>query len=260
MTIPNKTNCSNRLLAKVLGVSIDVIDWETALNRIYIWASNHESRWVCICNVHSVVSAKSNHIFSEALVNADMVTPDGAPLAWMLNRLGFKGQQRINGPDLMWKYCELAATRDESIYLYGGSVSTLSSLQLRLTQAFPRLKIAGAYSPPFRELTAEECRDVVLKINTSGAGSVWVSLGCPKQELWMANHRGIINAVMIGVGAAFDYHAGPIMRAPKWMQNAGFEWLYRLASEPRRLWKRYFFTNTIFIIYAARQLIFKPEK
>jgi len=260
MTLPSKMISSNRIRANVLGVGIDVIDWETALNRIYKWAANYESRWVCICNVHSVVSARSNHIFSESLANADMVTPDGAPIAWMLNRLGFEGQQRINGPDLMWKYCELASSRDESIYLYGGSVLTLASLQVRLLQEFPGLKIAGAYSPPFRELTIEESLEVISNINASGAGSVWVSLGCPKQEIWMANHREIINAVMIGVGAAFDYHAGIIMRAPKWMQNAGFEWLYRLASEPRRLWRRYLVTNTLFIIYAARQLIFKYAK
>lgn len=255
MTMLIKMNCPPRRLAKVLGVSIDVIDWETALNRIHTWATNHESRYVCISNVHSVVSAGSNIIFSQALANADMVTPDGAPVAWMLNRLGFVGQQRINGPDLMWKYCELAASRSESIYLYGSSLSTLATLQVRLTQAFPGLKIAGAYSPPFRELTVEEDCEVISNINASGASSVWVSLGCPKQELWMANHYGSVNAVMIGVGAAFDYHAGTICRAPKWMQNAGLEWLYRLASEPRRLWRRYLVTNTIFIILATKQLI-----
>ena len=120
--------------------------------------------------------------------------------------------------------------------------------------------IAGAYSPPFRPLTAEEDQAVIEQINTSGAGSVWVSLGCPKQEKWMAEHRGKINAVMVGVGAAFDYHAGTIQRAPLWMQHAGLEWLHRLCSEPRRLWRRYFVTNSLFILLASKQLLGQRNK
>jgi len=131
----------------------------------------------------------------------------------------------------------------------------LELLQQRLKAAFPGLLIAGAYSPPFRLATAEEDEADVTRINSSGAGTIWVSLGCPKQEQWMAAHRGRVNAVMIGVGAAFDYHAGTIKRAPKWMQNAGLEWLHRLCSEPRRLWKRYLVTNTIFLAKAMRQLL-----
>ncbi len=185
-----------------------------------------------------------------------MATPDGAPVAWMLRKLGYASQQRINGPDLMWKYCEQAAQRGEAIYLYGGTPDTLEILQRRLAEIFPGLRIAGAYSPPFRAVTNEEDAADVRRINASGASTVWVSLGCPKQEKWMAAHRGRVNAVMIGVGAAFDYHAGTIKRAPTWMQNAGLEWLHRLCSEPRRLWRRYLVTNTLFMIGAAKQLIF----
>jgi N-acetylglucosaminyldiphosphoundecaprenol N-acetyl-beta-D-mannosaminyltransferase len=132
----------------------------------------------------------------------------------------------------------------------------LEVLQARLVEVFPGLKIAGSYSSPFRTLTAEEDHAVVEMINASGASTVWVGLGCPKQEKWMAAHRGQIKAVMIGVGAAFEYHAGTIRRAPKWMQNAGFEWLHRLASDPGRLWKRYLVTNTLFVLYATKQLVF----
>ncbi|OQW88893.1 MAG: glycosyltransferase [Rhodoferax ferrireducens] len=241
----------------VLSAPIDALDWPTALRRIGRWAARHESRYVCICNAHSVVTAGQDAAFGEVVAQADMATPDGAPVAWMMRKLGFATQQRINGPDLMWRYCAQAAQRDEAIYLYGGAPGTLVILQTKLAQTWPGLKVAGAYSPPFRVLTAEEDAAVVAQINASGAGTVWVSLGCPKQELWMAAHRGRINAVMIGVGAAFDYHAGTITRAPLWMQHAGLEWLHRLVSEPRRLWKRYLVTNTLFIIGAARQLMLR---
>jgi N-acetylglucosaminyldiphosphoundecaprenol N-acetyl-beta-D-mannosaminyltransferase len=249
-----------RIVARVLTAPIDVLSWETALMRIETWGSLRESRYVCICNVHSVVTARQEHDFALVVANADMATPDGMPVAWMLRHLGFPLQQRINGPDLMWKYCEQAAHRGESIYLYGGMPETLDILQRRLKESFPGLEIAGAYSPPFRSLTDDEEDAVVSLINASGAGTVWVSLGCPKQEKWMAAHRGRINAVMIGVGAAFDYHAGTITRAPLWMQKAGLEWLHRLWSEPGRLWKRYLVTNTIFVFAAAKQLFLHINK
>ena len=246
-----------RVLRSVIGTHIDSINWLQALARISIWADARQSRYVCICNVHSVVTARQNKAFANMIREADMATPDGAPVAWLMRRLGAPSQERINGPDLMWHYCTNAAKRNESIYLYGGQQSTLNILQEKLLGNFPGLKIAGAYSPPYRQLSAEEDAAVVEDINGSGAGTVWVSLGCPKQERWMAEHRGRINAVMIGVGAAFDYHAGTIKRAPIWMQHNGLEWLHRLASEPRRLWKRYLVTNTLFIWYAAHQIWLK---
>ena len=245
-----------RVTASVLGTPIDVLSWETSLSRIATWSASRESRYVCICNVHSVVTAGRNAEFGNVVANADMATPDGAPVAGMLLKLGFSGQQRINGPDLMWQYCAQAAQRNESIFLYGGSESTLKILQQRLVASFPGLQIAGAISPPYRVLSDEEDAADVARINASGAGTVWVSLGCPKQEVWMAEHRGRITAVMIGVGAAFDYHAGTIKRAPVWMQRRGLEWLHRLCSEPGRLWKRYLVTNTLFVFGAIRQLLF----
>jgi N-acetylglucosaminyldiphosphoundecaprenol N-acetyl-beta-D-mannosaminyltransferase len=217
--------------------------------------------------VHSVVTAAQNSEFAKALNRADMATPDGAPVAWMLRRLGSKGQQRINGPDLMWRFCDASQSSDScergngkkaeapAIFLYGSTDGTLTMLKAKLLTAFPALKIAGMYSPPFRALTEAEDAAVVDAINASGARVVFVSLGCPKQELWMEAHRGRIQAVMIGVGAAFDYHAGTIKRAPRWMQDCGLEWLHRLASEPRRLWKRYLVTNTLFVLGATKQLI-----
>jgi N-acetylglucosaminyldiphosphoundecaprenol N-acetyl-beta-D-mannosaminyltransferase len=241
--------------ARVLGSFINACSWRSAINTIYRWGTARESRYVCICNVHSLITARKDEAFRKALNEADMATPDGMPVAWMMRKLGFPLQERINGPDLMWKYCALAEQRGESIFLYGNTQQTLDALVSSLHMAFPQLQIAGTYSPPFRPMTDREDANIVSEINKSGARVVFVSLGCPKQELWMAAHKGRINAVMIGVGAAFDYHAGTIQRAPLWMQKRGLEWFYRLCSEPRRLWKRYLVTNTQFVFGAICQLV-----
>jgi N-acetylglucosaminyldiphosphoundecaprenol N-acetyl-beta-D-mannosaminyltransferase len=246
-----------RVTGRVLGAPIDVLDWGQALGHILDWGSRRESRYVCICNVHSVVTAARVSEFGRVVAQADMATADGAPVAWMLRRLGFAGQQRINGPDLMWRLCAEAERRGLPVYFYGSTVETLILLETRLREHFKNLVISGCYSPPFRPMSADEERAEAQRINASGAAVVFAGLGCPKQEMWMARQRGEINAVMIGVGAAFDYHAGTVKRAPLWMQHAGLEWLHRLASEPGRLWKRYLVTNTIFVIAAVRQLYFK---
>ncbi len=246
---------SERRTSPVIGSAIDVLAWDDAVRRLGAWSRERTSRVVCICNAHSLVTARQDAAFAQVLHRAEMCTPDGAPVAWMLRRLGHADQARINGPDLMWRYCAWAAGSGESIYLYGGTPETLALLQQRLHAAFPALRIAGAHSPPFRALTEAEDAADVEAINASGAGTVWVSLGCPKQELWMQAHRGRVQAVMLGVGAAFDYHAGTIQRAPPWAQRAGLEWLHRLLSEPKRLWRRYLVTNTLFVLAAARQLL-----
>ncbi|AKC86799.1 WecB/TagA/CpsF family glycosyltransferase [Pseudoxanthomonas suwonensis] len=239
----------------VIGAPINLFDWEGVITKISEWAELRQSKVVCICNAHSLVTAKRSLSFARIIRRADLATPDGMPVAWMLGFMTGNRPKRISGPDLMLRYCRHAAASEQSIYLYGGSQATLDSLVVALQRQFPGLIIAGFYSPPFRELTTEEADAVVDAINSSGANVVWVGLGCPKQELWMSENYGRVNAVMIGVGAAFDYHAGTLRRAPVWMQNCGLEWLYRLANEPRRLWKRYLVTNTLFIWYSARQLL-----
>lgn len=239
----------------VLGSPIDVLDWQKAVDRIEDWATRHHSAYVAICNSHSVVTAGDDAQFAQVLAEADMATADGMPVAWMMRRLGHPEQQRINGPDLMLRYCEHAARSGTSIYLYGSTDPVLALLVGRLEELYPGLKIAGYYSPPFRPLTDVEDAEICQRIADSGAGVVFVSLGCPKQEKWMHAHRGRIPAVMIGVGAAFDYHAGTLSRAPTWMRNNGLEWLHRLVSEPRRLWKRYLVTNSLFMVRAAAQLL-----
>lgn len=238
----------------VLSSWIDAITWDAALDRLLGWAQARESRYVTICNVHVVVTASRDTAYRAVINGADMATPDGAPVAWMLRRQGFAGQPRISGPDLMWALCGRAAKEKLPIYCYGGSEATSILLGQRLRAAFPELRVF-LESPPFRPLNDDEDAAAVARINASKAGLVFVGLGCPKQERWMAEHRDRINAVMIGVGAAFDFHAGTVRRAPAWMRDNGLEWLHRLMTEPQRLWKRYLVTNTLFCLAAARQLI-----
>lgn len=245
---------SVRRVGNVLGAQVDVLAWDVALERLLGWARARESRYVTICNVHVVVSAARDAAYRDIINGSDMAAPDGAPVAWMLRRLGFAGQPRISGPDLMWALCERCAVEELPMYCYGAAPATLALLEARLREAFPALRMAME-SPPFRELTPQEDAAAVERINASGAGIVFVGLGCPKQERWMAEHRGRVQAVMIGVGAAFDFHAGTVQRAPLWMQRRGLEWLHRLASEPRRLWRRYLVTNTLFVWWAGRQLL-----
>lgn len=244
----------------VLKTFIDALDWDRAVDQVRLWANRRESRYICICNAHSVVTASGDQEFQRILSDADMATPDGAPVAWVLRRTGFPDQERINGPDLMLRYCAVAEKTGESLYLYGASPETLKALVESLYVRFPALKIAGTHSPPFRELTEDENTRIVEDINGSGASTVWVGLGCPKQERWMSANRGRVAAVMIGVGAAFDYHAGNIRRAPLWFQNHGLEWLFRLLMEPRRLWKRYLVTNSLFAAKALTQLATRSSK
>lgn len=241
-------------VGQVLGARIDALPWNTTLDRLLEWAKNRESRYVAICNAHVVVSATYDEDYGAIINGADMATPDGAPVAWMLRRQGFTDQPRINGPDLMWALCERCALEGVPIYCYGTKPETLELLEQRLLAAFPAL-VVKVESPPFRAMTPEEDEAAVQRINASGAGVVFVALGCPKQELWMAEHRGRVKGVMVGVGAAFAFHAGTVSRAPLWMQRNGLEWLHRLLCEPRRLWKRYLVTNTLFIVGAAWQLL-----
>ena len=242
--------------ASVLGARITALGWRETLDVLSGWTARCESRYVCISNVHMVITAQRDAELAETMRKADMATPDGAPLAWMLRRLGFADQQRISGTELMLAYFKEAAARNESVFLLGSTEETLLGLRRALQGSLPILRIAGAHSPPFRALTDLEDAALVDRINDSGARTVWVSLGCPKQEKWMLAHRGRVNAVMFGVGAAFDFVAGVKPRAPQWMQKAGLEWLHRLANEPGRLWQRYLVTNTLFVLGAVRQLVF----
>ncbi|MFT3857428.1 MAG: WecB/TagA/CpsF family glycosyltransferase [Aquabacterium sp.] len=214
--------------AYVLDTHIDAISWEDVLGRIVSWGSQHQSRYVTLCNVHSVVTASQEADFNKVLSQADLTLPDGAPVAWSLRREGFPQQQRINGPDLTWRYLAVAEKIGQSVFFYGSTEATLEKLHARIKKEFPKLRVVGMVSPPYRDLSPEEDQAYIDQINKSGAHVLMVGLGCPKQEKWMAAHRGRIQAVMLGVGAAFDYHAGTVRRAPVWIQKIGMEWAHRL--------------------------------
>lgn len=219
------------------------------------WAQNSDSRYICIANVHMVMEAYDSPAFKEIVNNADLVTPDGMPLVWMMRLKGQRDQQRVYGPTLMLHVLEAAARENISVGFYGGEPTVVESLVRRMQARYGGLTVAFLASPPFRELTSGEDAEVIKQINESGARILFVGLGCPKQEIWMAKHRGKIQAVMLGVGAAFDFHAGTKPQAPVWMQRIGLEWLFRFISEPRRLWKRYLIHNPRFVFLAITDLL-----
>ncbi len=246
----------NRIGAyRILGSWVDATSYGDACDRIQSWSAQRKSCYVIAANVHVVMTAYWRRHFQQVVNHAALVTPDGMPLVWVLRLLGIRNQSRVYGPDLMLAWCERAAQTGVPIYLYGGTELMLGKLQSNLTQQFPDLKIAGCHAPPFRALTpAEEAADCD-RIHASGAPVVFVALGCPKQEEWMARQEGKLNAVMIGVGAAFSFHSGEITQAPRWMMALGLEWLYRFAIEPQRLWQRYLINNPLFVILCMGQLL-----
>lgn len=231
----------------VLGMLVHAVSLQQALAAVLNSARKGESRMVCAADVHMVMRHHDEADFREAMLQADLVTPDGMPLVWLLRRQGFKGQERVCGPDLTLELCAAAAAQGIPVGFYGSRPEVLEALVGRLMARFPELKVGYAYSPPFRLLTLEEDQAQVDAIRASGVRMLFVGLGCPKQERWMAEHKGRIQAVMLGVGAAFDFHAGTIKRAPKWMQRAGCEWLYRLWQEPRRIFMRIARYHTRFV-------------
>ncbi len=239
----------------ILGSRIDATSYEDACDRIQTWAIAQTSCYIVAANVHVVMTAYWNQAYRQVVNNAALVTPDGMPLVWALRLLGQQNATRVYGPDLMLAWCQRASDMQLSIYLYGGTEAMLQKLQQKLRSQFPQLIIAGAYAPPFREMTpAEEAKDID-RINASGAKVVFVALGCPKQEYWMARQQSQIHGVMIGVGAAFAFHSGEVKQAPRWIMAVGLEWLYRFAVEPKRLWKRYLINNPVFIMLFGLQLL-----
>ncbi|MGG1678252.1 WecB/TagA/CpsF family glycosyltransferase [Neobacillus sp. NRS-1170] len=230
---------------KIISTNISVINFNDVLNLIKNWVNQKESKYVCICNTHSVVTASNDKHFKEALETADLCTADGMPLVWVLKHRGHKNQDRVDGPNLMKNLCEFENYR---VFLYGSKKETLDKLEKELKILNKGLEIVGKISPPFRELENNEEREFIHQINSTNPDLIFVGLGCPKQEIWMYKNRNNINGVMIGVGAAFDYLTGNIKRAPLFIQRIGLEWLFRLIQDPKRLWKRYLYNNTMFVL------------
>jgi N-acetylglucosaminyldiphosphoundecaprenol N-acetyl-beta-D-mannosaminyltransferase len=250
------TSLSSPDTVEVLGVPLALTDYEDALDWIDATVSARERGYVCVCNVHTVMASAEDPALRSALLSSSVNVPDGQPLVWALNLLGHSLDARVYGPELMARHCARSARSGQRLYLYGGrNQGALVQLALNLRQRYPGVRIVGGYSPPHRPLTPEERRAVVKEINGSRADVVWVGIGVPKQEKWMADMRNDLEApVLVGVGAAFDFHAGLVPQAPNWIQESGLEWSYRLFHEPRRLWRRYLRYNPRFVGAFARQL------
>ena len=242
-------------MPEIIGLRVDHTSYELATRQICAWAQKSESRYVCIANVHMVMEAYDSLNLQMGINEADLVTPDGMPLVWTLRQLGKKDQTRVYGPTLTSHLLAAAEEQNLPVGFYGGAPDTLEKLSNNLKQKYPRLQVKYLFSPPFRELTEQEDAGIIKAIQDSGVRILFVGLGCPKQEHWMIAHRGQFKAVMLGVGAAFDFIAGEKSQAPSWMQRVGLEWVYRLFQEPRRLARRYLYHNPRFIFLVARQLL-----
>jgi exopolysaccharide biosynthesis WecB/TagA/CpsF family protein len=240
----------------LLGVAVSSTNYAEATDRIVEAAKQHLPAVVSCHAVHAIVTAGRDAALRNKVNSFQMITPDGQPVRWGLNLLHrCQLRERVYGPELMLRVCRKAADEGVSVYLYGGSPEVAAKLQAKLLHDFPTLKIAGCEAPPFRPLTPDEDDRVVERIDRSGAGIVFIGLGCPKQDEFAYEHREKIGAVQVCVGAAFDFHAGVKPMAPGWMQRYGLEWCYRLVQEPRRLWRRYLVTNTSYLAKLAGALV-----
>lgn len=237
----------------ILGVKIAVTNMNQIVNHIYNNIKDLSGKYICVSNVHTTVMSYEDENYRNVQNSAVLRLPDGGPLSTIQKKRGYKNASRVTGPDLMKRLFEDSDKYSLTHFFYGSTPETLNVLETKLKEKYPNLKIVGKYSPPFRALTAEEDKEIIDMINTSNADIVWVGLGAPKQENWMYEHMDKIRGLMIGVGAGFDYHAGNIKRAPKWMQKCNLEWLYRLFQDPKRLFKRYFNTNLKFVRLVSKE-------
>lgn len=251
MSTPNSPSSQHGLPSlNVLGIPIHATTLLTAARSIVDMARRGEPATVAIAAVHSVVDAQDELQAKRAMIGATLCVSDGVPLVWLLRLCGFRKITRVFGPDLMLEVSHQLADTDVPVFYLGGAAGVAEELSSRLGQDYPGLKTAGVFSPPFRDMDEIEKAQLADMINASGAGIVWVGLGSPKQERWMNEFRSRVDsAVLIGVGAAFDYNTGRLTRAPKWMQKCALEWLYRLIQEPGRLWRRYLRNNPLFVWY-----------
>ena len=243
---------------KLLDIPVTCLPFEEQTMLMLRWAKVRASRVVCLANVHMLMEAYRNQDFARVLQEADLVTPDGKPLVMMLRRLGIKNQNQVAGWDVFLNLCDLAEQTGTKVYFLGSTQDMLEKMKRRLNREYPILQIAGMKAPPrisTEEITQAHDSNLIDEINHSGAGIIFVCLGCPKQEIWMSHYQGSIKGVMIGVGAVFSMYAEVNPRAPHWIQRAGLEWLYRMLQEPRRLWWRYSSTIPPFLYLAIKQLI-----
>jgi N-acetylglucosaminyldiphosphoundecaprenol N-acetyl-beta-D-mannosaminyltransferase len=238
----------------ILGVGVSPVSRARALGIIESWIAAKDRQYVCVSGIHGVMESQRDENLRAIHNAAGMVVPDGMPLVWLSRLKGFEAVERVYGPDLLLACCQRSLSTGYRHFFYGGGPGVPELLTQRLQARFPGLTVAGAYSPPFRALTPEEDAEVIRLINSARPDIVWVGLSTPKQERWMADHRDSLSApVLLGVGAAFDFHAGLKRQAPRWMQRSGLEWLFRLWQEPRRLWRRYLRNNPLFVLHILLQ-------
>ena len=238
----------------VLGIGVSALNLSLATNAIEGWIRAGRREYVCVTGVHGIIESRRVTGVRAIHNTAGLVVPDGMPLVWLLRLAGHRNAGRVYGPDLMLQLLERSLSQKFTHFLYGATEATLSELQAKLTARFRGLHILGTFAPPFRTLTPAEDSKIVGVINRANPDIVWVGLSTPKQEIWMAEHRSRLNArVLLGVGAAFDIHAGRRRQAPSWMQHSGLEWLFRLCQEPRRLGRRYLYNNPRFILEIMAQ-------
>ncbi|MBN9660688.1 MAG: WecB/TagA/CpsF family glycosyltransferase [Acidobacteria bacterium] len=246
--------------SSILGLRVWSTNYAEVTRQSIAWARLAESRYISTAPVYNVMLAYDDPLYHQALTGADLVVPDGVPVVWALRLLGARHAARVYGPDLTLHLLAAAQQHSISVGFYGGTPQVLDLLLFNLRRRFPQLNIAYAFAPPFRPPTDEEDLETVHRIHSSGARLLFVGIGTPKQDFWMARHCGRLPAVMVGVGAAFDFLAGTKPQAPRWMMRLGLEWLFRLASEPRRLWKRYLKYNPRFVALFALQLLGWPRR
>jgi N-acetylglucosaminyldiphosphoundecaprenol N-acetyl-beta-D-mannosaminyltransferase len=240
----------------ILGVGVSAINMNLALETIQGWIASGEQHYVTVTGVHGVMESQRDSHIRDIHNRAGMVTPDGMPLVWLSRLKGQPHVTRVYGPDLMLAVCEASVAAGWRHFLYGGAEGVPDLLAAKLQERFSGLVIAGTYSPPFRAIPPEEDEEIVKMINDARPDIIWVGLSTPKQERWMAAHLGRVNApVMIGVGAAFDFHTGLKRQAPRWVQRIGMEWFFRLATEPRRLARRYLINNPTFVLLVLAQAL-----
>jgi N-acetylglucosaminyldiphosphoundecaprenol N-acetyl-beta-D-mannosaminyltransferase len=240
----------------ILGVRVSAINMAQGLDSIDEWIAQRQQHYVCITGVHGVIESQRDEELRQIHNDAGLVTPDGMPLVWVSRLRGHGHVERVYGPDLMLALCEHSLSKGYKHFFYGGEEGVHERLANNLRRRFPDLRVVGGHSPPFRPLTSEENEQIVDSINSADPDIVWIGLSTPKQERWMAEHVGrLIAPVLIGVGAAFDFHSGLKKQAPRWMQRSGLEWLFRLATEPKRLWRRYLVNNPLFVLRVLQQAL-----
>jgi N-acetylglucosaminyldiphosphoundecaprenol N-acetyl-beta-D-mannosaminyltransferase len=242
---------------EILGIPMAMTDYAGAVEVMDDMVDRRDPGWICAAPVHSMIIAQTDPELRRALVDSTITVPDGMPVVWAANLLGENLPNRVYGPELMQRYCERSAERGLRVWLYGGrDQGALLQLALTLRRTHPGIKIVGGYSPPFRPLSEAEDEDIAEQINRDRPDVIWVGIGVPKQEKWMVRMRPRLEApVMCAVGAAFDFHAGRVSQAPRWMQERGLEWTYRIAQEPKRLLPRYLYTNPRFMYGVAKQYL-----